>query len=138
MKHAFLDTNILLDFAMEKREFHEEAVEIFNLRFSDELKIYCSTHSIATLHYFIRKEMNEAASKKYISQLMSMIESIDVTKHTLESAVVSNFSDFEDAIQFFSAGSNSQVQFIITNDKTGFRNSTIAVYSSQEFLKKYF
>jgi predicted nucleic acid-binding protein len=119
MKHVFLDTNILLDFAMEKREFHEEAVELFNLRFSDELKIYCSTHSIATLHYFIRKEIN-------------------VTKHILESAVVSNFNDFEDAIQFFTAGSQNHVQFIITNDKSGFRNSTISVYSSQDFLKKYF
>ena len=138
MKHVFLDTNILLDFVIEKREYHEEAVELFNLKFSNELKIYCSTHSIATLHYFIRKEMNEVSSKKYISQLMSMLETVDVTKQALERAVVSNFHDFEDAIQFFSATSNNQIQFIVTNDKTGFRNSSIPVFSSHEFLKKYF
>ncbi len=135
---VFIDTNIIIDLGMKSRENHEDAVEIFSLCAEKEMKIFTSTHCIATSHYFLKKESNEKGAREFISNLFLLIEILSVTKSAIENSISSNFNDFEDAIQYFTALSNKSIQFIITNDKVGFRRSTIPVLSSREFLNKYF
>ena len=135
---AFIDTNIIIDLGMKNRENHEDAVEIFNLCAEKEIKISTSTHCIATSHYFLKKESNEKGAREFISNLFQLVEILSVTKSAIENSVSSNFRDFEDAIQYYTALSNKSIQIIITNDKIGFRHSTIPVLSSREFLNKYF
>ncbi len=54
--------------------------------------------------------------------------------YTVEKALNSSFSDFEDALQYFSATA-SNCDIIITRNAKDFRQSLLPIMSADEFLK---
>jgi len=65
--------------------------------------------------------------------LEQFIETTDVTKSIVHIALNSNFKDFEDAVQYYSALSNN-VDAIITRNPKDFKNSKLLVLSPEEAL----
>ena len=59
---------------------------------------------------------------------------VTVGEQEIEAALGSGFSDFEDAIQYFSAQSEGGVQIIITRNKTDYSASRLPVMSPEEYL----
>lgn len=53
---------------------------------------------------------------------------------TVENSLKSDFSDFEDAMQYFSAQSQ-KVDYIVTRNKKDFAPATIPVFEPQEFIE---
>ena len=53
----------------------------------------------------------------------------------IELSLASEFSDFEDAIQYYTAIENG-IEIIITRNKKDFRHSTLPVLSAREYLNK--
>ena len=51
-----------------------------------------------------------------------------------KAALLSDWDDFEDAVQYFTAQS-TEVSYIITRNKKDYLSSTITVVEPQEFLK---
>ncbi|HEY5973478.1 MAG TPA: PIN domain-containing protein [Geobacteraceae bacterium] len=54
-----------------------------------------------------------------------------VNRHVLESALVADFSDFEDAV-IHEAACHLGVEAIVTRNQKDYRKSRIPVYSSEE------
>ena len=65
-----------------------------------------------------------------------MINILPVDERVIEQSLNSNFTDFEDAIQYFTAVNNG-VNLIITRNKVDYKKSKIPVVSAEEFLKTY-
>lgn len=57
-----------------------------------------------------------------------------VNEETIEKGLNSDFSDFEDAVQYFSA-LQSGCTVIITRNGKDFRKSTIPIMTADEYLK---
>lgn len=64
-----------------------------------------------------------------------MLKSLPLIKTTLEKAFSSKFRDIEDAIQYFSALTNGEIEYIVTRNISDFKLSSIPVYSSNEILQ---
>ena len=64
-----------------------------------------------------------------------MVEVLPTTDKIIDLALASDFNDFEDAIQFYTA-LESNLHVIITRNKKDFKNNLIPVFSAKEFLKK--
>lgn len=58
-----------------------------------------------------------------------------VNRNVLEAAFVSGLTDFEDAVQIYSAIAQN-LDAIITRDAKGFVSSTIPIYSVRELLNR--
>ena len=58
-----------------------------------------------------------------------------INRNVLEAAFASGLTDFEDAVQIYSAIAQN-LDAIVTLDAKGFVSSTIPVYSVQELLKR--
>ena len=58
-----------------------------------------------------------------------------MTGDNVHSALDSEFKDFEDALQNFSAINNADISIIITRDKKHFTASSLIVQTPQEFLE---
>jgi len=58
-----------------------------------------------------------------------------INRNVLEAAFTSGLTDFEDAVQIYSAIAQN-LDAIVTRDAKGFVSSTIPVYSVQELLKR--
>ncbi len=133
-KHIFLDTNILVDIVANRFPFSKNAISIFDYCQRHKVKMYSSSHSIATMHYIAKKVVDEKELRSIIEDLLDIISIIAVTESILKKSLKSNHKDFEDAIQITTAQSIDNMDCIITRDLKDFKFSEINVFTPDEFL----
>ncbi|KQT18085.1 hypothetical protein ASG31_04950 [Chryseobacterium sp. Leaf404] len=130
----FLDTNVLVDL-VQKREPHFAIVsQIFNVSTKDDVELCASSHSIATLHYLCKKNMQESSLRELIDEILNFITIIPVDEDILRKSLRSQHKDFEDAIQIFCAHQVKNVTGIVTRNIKDFSTSEIPVFAPDEAL----
>jgi predicted nucleic acid-binding protein len=134
MKHLFLDTNVLIDFLSDRKPFSDDAAILFNYSLNKKIKIYASAVSYNNIYYIIRKSLTHQSTIRILNELQELTECIDVTKEVIKNSLNSDFKDFEDAIQYYSAKSESKIDFIITRNSKDFKLSSLPVISPKEAL----
>jgi hypothetical protein len=70
-----------------------------------------------------------------LSQLFLLVTILPVTDEALKQAVKSEFPDFEDATQYFTACQQREINLIITRDTKGYKTASIPVLTPAEYLK---
>ena len=133
---VYVDTNIFLD-AILNRDNNVSKEVLFFLE-EKNFEIILNNISIINIHYFASKDtnMNNIMVKKHINLFLDEYTIFSAEREILQTALNSNFDDFEDGIQYFCAKSIG-ADFIITNDKKGFLNSTLDVITSKDFYNEY-
>lgn len=136
-KNVFIDTNILVDLIADRKPFTENAILVFDNCLKSDIKIYTTSHAIATLHYIVKKIVSEKELRLIISDLLNTMSVIAVTESILKKSLKSNHKDFEDAIQIVSAQSIDEIDCIITRDLKDYKNAEIDIFTPDEFLYKF-
>lgn len=135
MTDIFIDTDVIVDFLIDRKPYSREAAVIFTLIDQKKLHGYVSSLSFSNLYYLLRKLESH---KKAIAKLESLAEIIDILKvdgDSVRKAIQSDFTDFEDGMQYFSASENKKISVIITRNTRDYRKSAIPVMTPGEFLK---
>ncbi|MEA3455672.1 MAG: PIN domain-containing protein [Campylobacterota bacterium] len=130
----FIDTNILLNAFLNRDD--EISNKIIAYLFEKEYKIYLNGLSIINVDYILKKELQKEKRKEIIQFLIDHFHLVSNNKEIFQKAIDSNFIDFEDGVQYFSSESIS-ADFIISDDKRGFKDSNIPVWKAKDFYKKY-
>lgn len=73
--------------------------------------------------------------EKTLIKLKVLVNVAPLDDKVLELASVSDFKDFEDAIQYHTALENG-MDIIITRNKKDFKNSKLPIMTAKEYLKK--
>lgn len=81
-----------------------------------------------------RSKVSQADIFHKISDMISICEVADVDRGVVEQALSSGFTDFEDALQYFSA-KKWDADIIITRNKKDFANSQLPIYEPMEYLE---
>jgi len=127
MKSLFIDTNVIIDLIAERKPHSKFAIQLFNAAERKKIKLYTSSHSIATTYYLLKKTTDEKILRGILDNLMDFIQPIAIDHHILRRALKSNHADFEDAIQIIAASTISQINCIVTRNLKDFKNSDIQV-----------
>lgn len=130
----FLDSDVILDYLLKREPFNVPAREIFGIAFNEEIQIYFSSLTVANIHYLLRKHFGNEGALDKISELASFCKILPVSEREIFAAMKSGFSDFEDAIQYFTAIQNPEIKGIITRNLSVYRKSEIPVFSPESFL----
>lgn len=134
MERIFIDTNIALDLLEKREEFYEEAQELFTLGDQSKVKLFVSALTIANVHYLLFKHLRMEA-RKAILKFKVLVEVLPIDDKVLELSLASDFSDFEDAIQYYTAIEHG-MEVIISRNKKDFKNIKLPVLTAKEFLKR--
>lgn len=135
-KSIFLDTNILVDLVAKRNVFVDDAVAIFNHCQNNNIEMFTTSHSIATLHYIAKKLVNEKELRLIIEDLLDTVSIIGVNEITIRKSLKSSHKDFEDAIQIISAQSINNMNCIVTRNIKEYKYTEINVFTPNEFLNK--
>lgn len=135
MENVFVDTNIVIDLLQKRDEFYKEAQELFTLADRKKVKLYISALTFANTYYILSRFYSTDEAKKMLSKFKVLVEVLPTTDKIIELALASDFKDFEDAIQFYTA-LESSLEAIITRNKKDFKNNLIPVFSAKEYLNK--
>lgn len=133
MSRLFLDTNVILDLLAERHPFYNPIAKIATLADQKKLILVASPLSFTTVEYVLRKfEPSESVLNK-LRKFKIICEISEVNDETIDKALNSDFKDFEDAVQYFSA-LHAQCTVIITRNEKDFKHSTLAIMTSEEYL----
>ena len=136
MKTIFLDTNVVLDFILKRKGFAEEAATIFDLGERKKLRLSLSSLSMNNIDYIVSKIESKEKSRQIVLKLLSLVDVLKVDRLTIEKAALSNFKDFEDAIQNYCAEEGG-VNQIITRNLKDFKKSELSIQTPKEFLVSF-
>jgi predicted nucleic acid-binding protein len=133
--NLFLDTNVVLDLLGERQPFYDSIAKIATLADRGQIKIVVSALSFSTVYYLLSKFEDREVVKQKLRKFKIIAKTTDLTDRIIEKGLVSKFSDFEDALQYYCAVS-SECNIIITRNVRDFKESTIPVLTPDEYLKR--
>ena len=139
MKHVFLDTNILLDYAFNDRRYHEYALLIFRTAQSGKLTAYTSTQSLLDFAYIYTKGHKHKIKEvgTFIQNLCKSLTICDTLKHHILMAASNYYDDFEDAVQT-SIAIDNYCDLIVSGDNNFDGTFGPPVVSPDEFCREFY
>lgn len=133
MSRIFLDTNVILDLLGERVPFFDSIAKVATLADQKKLAIIVSPLSFTTIDYVLNKYESSESVLNKLRKFKIICEVCEVNEETIDKALTSNFKDFEDAVQYFTA-LQSNCSIIITRNGKDFKNSTIPIMTAEEYL----
>ena len=133
MSRIFLDTNVILDLLGERVPFFDSIAKVATLADQKKLAIIVSPLSFTTIDYVLNKYESSKSVLNKLRKFKIICEVCEVNEETIDKALNSNFKDFEDTVQYFTA-IQSNCSIIITRNGKDFKNSTIPIMTAEEYL----
>jgi predicted nucleic acid-binding protein len=117
-----IDVNICLDLLLDRKPFIEDSGHIFELGEKNKINLLLSAVSIDTLFYVIRLASGVAKATETIRALLKITNIAPVTAEIIDKALVANWNDLEDAIQYYTAD-DAGCTHVITRNKNDFKKA---------------
>lgn len=133
MTKIFIDSDILIDFLIDRQPFSESSTKIISLCSENKIKGFVTPIIIANIFYILRKSLNKNDLKIKLINLLKFIDIVESNKATVLNALYSDFNDFEDALQNY-AVENTEIKIIITRNIKDYKKSKLSVYTPDSFL----
>ena len=135
MEKLLIDTNIIIDLLAKRESFYQEAQELFTFADEKQLSLFISALTFANTYYILSKELNVDEARKIMMKFKTLVKILPLENKVLELALSSDFNDFEDAIQYYTA-LDHKLEIIITRNKKDFKKSKLPVLTAREYLNR--
>lgn len=131
---VLVDTNIILDYLLEREPFVTDAEALFEVIQSQRIEGYVTATTLTDIFYIVRKERGIVIAKQAVSRILVVMKICTVDRSILETAISSNLPDFEDAVQLACAMALN-LDVIVTRDTQGFAGATLPILLAGEVLQ---
>lgn len=132
MKRLFLDTNIVMDLLERREPFCHDAVRLFTMAYHKQVRLYVSPMTYATASFLLRKHGPEGV-KNLLANFRQLSSVSTANERTVDDSLASQFQDFEDALQYYSALA-VKADAIITRNIKDFTSSKLPVMTAGEYF----
>ena len=132
MTTLFLDTNIVMDLLERREPYCNDAVRLFTMAYNRQVKMVVSPMTYTTASYLLRKHGSEGV-RNLLANFRRLSHVATTNERTVDDSIASQFTDFEDAMQYYTALA-TKADVIITRNGKDFANSKIPVMTAGEFL----
>ena len=133
MNKVFVDSDVILDLLAHRIPHFHFAALLFTFADMKKIELYTSPTVLCNVFYILRKEIGIEQAKTAMRKLRLIINVIDSSEKTIDCALNSDFSDFEDAIQYYTA-QNHKLITIVTRNVKDYKNSNLSVETPEMFL----
>lgn len=137
MEKVLIDTDVFLDFFFDRKPFSEDSAKILSLCESSKIKGFVTSIILSNIYYLLRKTATNEKVIKKLKLLLKIIDVIIIDKKVVEDALNSEFKDFEDALQNFSAQNTNEFRIIITRNIKDYKRSKLSIMTPETFLKSF-
>jgi predicted nucleic acid-binding protein len=133
---VLIDTNIVLDYLLEREQFLKDAEALFNAIDSGQVIGYVTATTLTDIFYIARRQTRSVElARQAVSTTLAVMVIASVNRAILEAAFASELADFEDAVQIHCAVSQG-LDAIVTRNTHDFSGSVIPVLSVPQLLKR--
>ena len=132
-RKVFVDTDIIYDLLAKRDFFYLPAARLFTLADEGKIEIYISALSLPNIHYLLSKQTSAEEAKQILRKFKVLVHVTPLDEKIIDLALNSEFSDFEDAIQYFSALQNN-IDVLLTRNLKDYKKAQISVLTAQDFI----
>jgi len=136
-QRIFIDTNVILDFFLDRKPFSDATASILGLSAEKRIRAYVSPLTLSNCYYILRRLGSDQKVRSKLKLLSGIVGITIMKRKTSIDAIDSEFSDFEDAMQYYSAIDDELITAIITRNTKDYRKSEIAVMTPDVFLRTF-
>lgn len=134
MKRVLFDTDVLLDFLFDRKPFADDTLKLLLACQDKKLIGYLTPVIFSNMYYILRQQASHAYVKEKLDVLLSVLRVLPMNEQTVHLALNSSFKDMEDAMQYFCALKNANIDVILTRNTKDFKKSTIPVFLPTECI----
>lgn len=134
MSIIFIDSDILLDVILDRTTHYISSSQILLLADLSGFNCCTTVHELLNIHYVTKRHLGVKYADEAIKLLVEKLHILTEDVNTVKLAITSNFSDFEDAVQYYAAKS-AKADFIITRNTKDYKQSDIPVLTAEQFLR---
>jgi predicted nucleic acid-binding protein len=118
---VLIDTNIVLDIALNRAPFAEHAAILWRLAEQKEITACLSTTSITDVFYVRKKHVGNDTARDFIADILDTFTLVDIDEQGFREALNSEMADFEDAVQYVICSRNG-CDCLATRNKADYGN----------------
>ena len=133
---VFIDTDVILDFLLDRKPFSDHIGQLFQLSIDSDLKLCVSPTTITNINYIIGRIENKKQANLKTKKILKLVIVETICQTTLNKAIQSNFKDFEDGVQNFCA-IEANHKIIITRNIKDYKESELAILTPIEYLIQF-
>ncbi|RLD56392.1 MAG: PIN domain-containing protein [Bacteroidetes bacterium] len=133
MNKILIDTNIILDIALDRKPFVKKSIEFIRLIVKNNIKAFVTATTVTDIYYITQKKTGHIKTIGFLKNLFMFVKIAGVDTVSILNALNSNMNDFEDAVQCETAKQNS-IPIIITRNQSDFKDSGLKVFSPEDFI----
>jgi predicted nucleic acid-binding protein len=135
MKKVLIDTDVILDFFFDREPYSDDAAKVLSWCESREIEGFITSVILSNVYYLLRQCSSHEKVIEKLKQLISITDVLITDKDAILQAMNSDFRDFEDALQNYSAELNGQIDVIITRNIKDFKHSMLGIMTPGNYLK---
>ena len=130
-----IDTNVLIDYLLEREPFFEDAKKVILSCTNGETKGCIAAHSLSNMFSILRKDYDAKERREVLLNLCKIfdVEGIDKAKLIL-GLQNENFSDFEDCLQMECAKAY-EADYIVTRNVSDYATSEIKAILPKDYIE---
>lgn len=135
MKNLLIDTNIVIDLLAKRDPFYLDAALLFSMADKKILKLSISSLTFANTNYILLKSKTHDEAKAILRRFKLLTEVLPLDAKIVDLALNdTDFTDFEDSLQYYTSIENN-LDAIITRNLKDFKKSKIPVMTAEQYLK---
>lgn len=134
MKSVLIDTDVLLDFYLDRKPFSDDGLQLLLKCEQKQFRAFITPVIVSNIYYILRRQATHHYVIEKLKILLNTITILSMDQKQVLAALESKFTDFEDALQYFSAVNSNKIDAIITRNIKDFKKSALPVFTPNEFL----
>ena len=132
-----LDTDVLIDIALDRRPHSGPASELLDRTENGAESAYIAWHSVSNLYYIVAPARGGVSTRDFIVELTRFVGVATTDTEAIRYAAELPMEDFEDAMQVAAARACG-ARHIVTRNVRDYERSPIRAVSPQEALSRLF
>jgi predicted nucleic acid-binding protein len=133
MKKIFVDSDVILDFLLDREPYSDDIAQILESSLKDRISVCVSSVTITNLNYIIGRIENKNSAAKKTAKILKLVRVENVGESTVNKSINSKFIDFEDGVQNYCAEESSH-KILITRNTKDYKESDLAILTPREYL----
>ncbi|WP_257296154.1 PIN domain-containing protein [Endozoicomonas sp. YOMI1] len=134
IRTLFLDADVVLDLLAKRAPWFVQSADIFSRIQAGQVHGATSVLVFANLFYILRKIKGQKEALAAMQKLKGLLRVMVTSEAALEQALNSEFTDFEDGIQYYTAQSCG-ASLLITRNIKDYKTETMPVMTPEQYLE---
>lgn len=130
---VFLDADVILDLLARREPWFNHSARLFTLIQKGQCQGTTSSIVFANVFYILRKIKGQKEARAAVKKLNSLIQLSVTTETSLTQALNSTFTDFEDALQYYTAQNNG-MHVLLTRNIKDYKTEQLPVMTPEYYL----